>query len=114
MRKFMFLAAVCLSAIEITAAASPALAQTTQKPQPKTYVPAHQTAVGQLKTAAQGPIKAAGTFDGRRGTSSTPVQVRTSSSTANAVTISKQLNAAEHTRQAQTSRKYGIDKIHVP
>jgi hypothetical protein len=114
MRKFMLLAAVCFGAVEIAAAASPALAQTTQKPPHQTYVPAHQTAVGQLKAAAQGPTKAAGTFDGRRGTASTPVKVRTSTSTVSAATIAKQQNAAERARQAQTSRKYGIDKIHVP
>jgi hypothetical protein len=113
MRKFTLLTAVYLGAIEITAAASPALAQATKLP-PKTYVPAHQTAASQLKAAAQGPIKAAGTFDGRRGSSSTPVQVKTSSNTISAATIAKLQNTAERGRQAQTSRKYGIDKIHVP
>ena len=113
MRKFVLLAAVCLGTVEIAAAASPALAQTT-KPQSTTYVPAHQTASSQLKATAQGPIKAAGTFDGRRGSSSTLVQVRTSSNTISAATIAKLQNTAARGRQAQTSRKYGIDKIHVP
>jgi hypothetical protein len=119
MRKFMLLTAFCFGAIEIVAAASPALAQTNQKPPPhKTYVPAQQTATGNLKAAAQSPAKAAGTFDGRRGSASTTVQVKTSTSTVNAAAYAAQQNAAEKARRAQTGRqtsqKYGIDKIHVP
>jgi Tfp pilus assembly protein PilV len=91
--------------------------QNAPKQQPKqqqTTVPAHQTASEQLKTAAQGSSQAGKVFDGKRGTSSTPVQVQTSTQTASAATIAAQQNAAERARQGQTSKKYGIDKVKVP
>jgi cytoskeletal protein RodZ len=84
------------------------------KQQQQTTVPAHQTASEQLKTAAQGSSQAGKVFDGKRGTSSTPVQVQTSTQTASAATIAAQQNAAERRRQAQISKKYGIDKVKVP
>jgi hypothetical protein len=79
----------------------PAQQPVQQRPaqQPQTYVPAHPSAAGQLNTAAQGPAKAAPTFDGGRGTPSTPVHVQTSTTTANAVTIAAQQNAAELARR---------------
>jgi len=114
MHKFALVTALGLGAIHLATAASPALAQTPQKPPHQTYVPARQTTMSHLKAAAQGPVKAAGTFDGRRGASSKPVQVTTPTRPVNAATIAKQQNAAERVRQAQTSRKYGIDKSRVP
>ncbi len=83
--------------------------------QPQTYVPAHPSAAGQLNTAAQGPAKAAPTFDGGRGSPSTPVPVQTSTTTANAAAIAAQQNAAElarrNTRANPTTR---LDNHPVP
>jgi hypothetical protein len=79
----------------------PAQQPVQQRPaqQPQTYVPARPSAGSQLNTAAQGPAKAAPTFDGGRGTPSTPVHVQTSTTTANAATIAAQQNAAELARR---------------
>jgi hypothetical protein len=88
-------------------------AQPAQQPRP-TFVPARQSAAGQLNTAAQGPAKAVGTFEGSRGTPSTPVPVQPSTTTVNAATIAAQQNAAERARQAATSRKVNLDNRPVP
>jgi hypothetical protein len=89
-------------------------AQQAKPVQQQTVVPAHQSAAGQLNTAAQSAGQTAKVMDGGRGTNPTPVQVQKSTGTANAATISAQQNAAERGRQAQTSQKYGIDKVKVP
>jgi hypothetical protein len=83
--------------------------------QPQTYVPARPSAVGQLNAAAQGPAKAAPTFDGGRGTPSTPVHVQTSTTTANAATIAAQQNAAELARRStRTNPATRLDNHPLP
>ena len=89
--------------------------QQQQKPvQQQTFVPARPSAMGQAKTAAQGPAQAVKVFDGGKVNSSTPVQVQTSTGTANAAAVAARENAAEKARQVQTMQKYNIDKSRVP
>jgi hypothetical protein len=89
--------------------------QQQQKPvQQQTVVPARPSAMDQAKTAAQGPSQAAKVFDGGKVNSPTPVQVQTSTGTANTAAVAARENAAEKARQVQTMQKYNIDKSRVP
>jgi predicted lipid-binding transport protein (Tim44 family) len=93
----------------------PVQQQQQQKPvQQQTFVPARPSAMGQAKTAAQGPAQAVKVFDGGKVNSPTPVQVQTSTGTANAAAVAARENAAEKARQVQTMQKYNIDKSRVP